>query len=235
MTNDTTAAGPRATEPHYCEHCNDSVPHEHLDIKAVVAGARRDALREAGWMTAASAVAAGAAAGLAAVAAGTAPALTALGVTVAGWVVTTLAGLGVLGATRARLADSGAVLAGSFTTAALTPLVALAVALLTGGGWAVALVAGAAWLLCGALAALARARTYRALLLQPGEAGERARSAAVARSRRPGRREPVSWLLQAVAVAVCVWALTPLPALVVVLVPLAVVGVVAQARRRQGR
>ncbi|WP_418605870.1 hypothetical protein [Georgenia sp. SUBG003] len=110
----------------------------------------------------------------------------------------------------------------ALASAALTPPAALAVALLA-GSWTGALVAGATWLAAGAGAALARARTWRAVLLTPGEAGENARARAVAERGADSPGELRRWLVQGLLVAAAVVLLAAVPATVVVLVPLAVV------------
>ncbi|WP_448071557.1 hypothetical protein [Georgenia yuyongxinii] len=234
MSEHTTTAPTPAAASYRCEHCDGSVPHEHLDVAAIVAAARRDALVRAVTMSVTAAVVVAVALVLAVGAAGPGAAVTALAVTVVGWVLSTAIGVAVVGAVRGP-SDSGALLVGALTTAALAPVVALAVALLARAGWTGALVAGGGWLLCGAVATLARARTLRALLLTEGDAGERARAGAVARRNRAGWADAARWLLQGVLVGVSVWLLTVLPVLVAVLVPLAVVLAVAAARPRTGR
>jgi hypothetical protein len=234
MSEHTTTAPSPSPASYRCEHCDDSVPHEHLDIAAIVAAARRSALRRSVMMTAAAVVVVAVALVVAVGAAGTGAAVTALAVTVVGWVMSTAIGVAVAGAVRGR-STAGALIVGALTTAALAPVAALAVALLARAGWAGALVAGGGWLLCGAVATLARARTVRALLLTEGDAGERARAGAVAQRGQAGWADTLRWLLQGVMVGVSAWLLTVLPVLVVVLVPLAVVLAVAAARPRSGR
>ncbi|WP_152202432.1 hypothetical protein [Georgenia thermotolerans] len=230
MSDHTTAPSAAATT-YRCEHCDDSVPHEHLDVAAIVSAAARTALVRAGWMLALALVLTVAAVAVAVADAGLGAALGALVPVVVGWLLVTAAGLAVVGAVRARSSDARALVAGGLTTAALTPVAALAVALLAGPGWPAALVAGGGWLLCGAVAALVRARALGLLLQAPGEAGERERARAVAGRDRQGWDDQVRWLLQGVALAVATWLLGLVPAVVAVLVPLSVVAAVAAARR----
>ncbi|MFD1504549.1 hypothetical protein FE374_05745 [Georgenia yuyongxinii] len=234
MSEHTTTAPSPAPASYRCEHCDDSVPHEHLDVAAIVGAARRSALVRAVTMIATAVVVIAVAMVVAVGAAGTGAAVSALTITMVGWAVATAIGVAVVGAVRGR-SSSGALIVGALTTAALAPVVALAVAVLARAGWAGALVAGGGWLLCGAVATLARARTLRALLLTEGDAGERARAGAVAKRAQAGRADVVRWLSQGVLVGVSAWLLTLLPVLVVVLVPLAVVLAVAAARPRTGR
>ncbi|GAA1622583.1 hypothetical protein [Georgenia ruanii] len=229
--SDHATAPSAATTTYRCEHCDDSVPHEHLDVTAIVTAAGRAAVVHAGWMLALALVLAVAAVAVAVADAGLGAALGALVPVVVGWLVVTAAGLGVVGAVRARSSDARALVAGGLTGAALTPLAALAVALLAGPGWPAALVAGGGWLLCGAVAALVRARAVRLLLVAPGAAGERERVRAIASRGRDDWGQQARWLLQGVALAVATWLLGLVPAAVAVLVPLSVVAAVAAARR----
>lgn len=220
MSNDTTTRPAPDPAPYRCEHCDDSVPHEHLDVRAVIEDARDAARSRALRRLVVAGVVLVAALVLAVVVAGVAAALGSAALTAAGWVVVTVTALGVVGAARARTSDARALVTGALVSAALVPLVALAVAALV-GGWPAAVVAGATWLACGAVAEGVKARTWRALLLTEGDDGERARARAVAqRGRAPqgaGR-----WLVQAAAVGLATWLLTVVPAVVLVLVPLSV-------------
>ncbi|WP_127130627.1 hypothetical protein [Georgenia sp. SYP-B2076] len=232
----TNAAAPApADDPYRCEHCDDSVPHKHLDVRAVVDAAREGARRHALWMLVVAGVLAAAALTAGVAAAGAPAAIGALATTVGGWLVATAVAVMVVGLARARTSDTRALVLGSLASAALLPLVALAVALVV-GGWVGAVVAGAAWLLCGAVAEGVRARSWRALLLAPGDAGEHARGAAVAQRRPAGVPELARWLVQGALVAVCAGLTALLPVVVVVLVPLSMVlavGAAQQAVRRQ--
>lgn len=220
MSNDTTTRPASDPAPYRCEHCDDSVPHEHLDVRAVIEDARDTARSRALRRLVGAGIVLAAALVVTLVAAGVAVTLGALALTAAGWVVVTVAALGVVGAARARTSDARALVTGALVSAALVPLVALAVATLVGGRPA-AVVVGATWLACGAIAEGGKARTWRALLLTEGDDGERARARAVAqRGRAPqgaGR-----WLVRGVAVGLAVWLLAAVPAVVLVLVPLSV-------------
>jgi len=222
MTTHTTDPAEPAAHAYRCEHCDDSVPHEHLDVKALVDSSRTRARARANRMALLAGLALVATAVLGSVVDGAGHSLVAVGLTALGWVVVTALALVVAGAARRRTSVGRAVVAAALVSAALTPLALLAVALLA-GGWTGALVAGATWLAAGAAAALVRARTWRALLLTPGEAGEHARARAVAErgADRPGEQR--RWLVQGLLVAAAVVLLTAVPAAVVVLVPLAVV------------
>ncbi|PFG38556.1 hypothetical protein ATJ97_1037 [Georgenia soli] len=222
MTAHTTDVPEPAAHSYRCEHCDDSVPHEHLDVKALVESSRDRARARATRMAVVGAAALVATAVLASVVDGPALALAAVGLSALGWVLVTALALVVAGAARRRTSDARAVVAAALTSAGLTPLAALLVALLA-GGWTGALVAGATWLAAGAVTALVRARTWGTLLLTPGEAGENARARAVAErgADRPG--ELRRWLVQGLLVAAAVALLSVVPATVIVLVPLAVV------------
>ncbi|GAA4423032.1 hypothetical protein GCM10023169_18160 [Georgenia halophila] len=233
MSTSPTPTRDSATPPRphgfACEHCDDSVPHEHLDVRALVETSRAAARRRALTMAAVAGVLLAAALGTAFLADGAATALTALGATTAGWVVVT--GVALLVTTRTRLAPAKAVVAGALTGAGLTPLAALAVALLA-GGWVSGLVAGATWLAAGAATSAVQARSWRGLLLTPGDAGEHARAQAVDRRGAAVVGEVPRWLVQGGLVGAGVVLLAAVPAAVVVLVPLAVL---LAARAGSGR
>lgn len=224
-----STANPSPAPAAACEHCDDSVPHTHLDVRAVVDGERARARRIAALELAlAAALLTGAT--VAAVLTDEPGALWAAVVVAVGWVVVTAVGVGVTGALRDRSSDVGALLGGSLTAAAGVPLVALAVALVAPAGVLAAVTAGAAWLACTAVAELVRARAWRRLLLEPGPAGERARGRAVAGDAPGTARTVLRWTPPGVLVGVCVWLLGLVPAVVVVLVPLSVALAVLRAR-----
>jgi hypothetical protein len=223
-TNATAGPGPAA---HACDHCDTSVPHEHLDVRAIVDTARANARRRAVTMVAAAAVVTVAAVVVTVLVATPSEALGALALTAAGYLVVTAVGVAVLGAARARTSDRRAVVLAGLVSAALAPCVALAVALTVGVPGAA--VAGATWLLGGALAEAGRARTTNRLLLT--EAGETARAAAVAtRGALPPGTLP-RWVAQGAFVALATWVLALVPLAVVALVPLAVALAALGARR----
>ncbi|MFC7405182.1 hypothetical protein [Georgenia alba] len=202
-----------------CEHCDDSVPHEHLDVRGLIEAARTHARRRAVLMTVTAGAVLVAALLAAALLDGPATALTALAVTAAGWLVVT--GVALVVTTRIRLDATRAVLVGALTGAGLTPVAALATSLLA-DGWTAGLVGGATWLAAGASASAFQARAWRALLLSPGERGEQARAAAVSRRGRPEPGAIRRWLVQGLLVGAAVALLGAVPAAVVVLVPLGV-------------
>lgn len=211
-----------------CEHCDDSVPHEHVDVRALVETSRQGSRRRAMIMTALAAAALAAALVVAVPAGGAVPALTAAAVTALGWLALTGAGLLIAG----RVGGARGVAAGAMTTAGLTPLALLTVAWAS-GTWPAAPVAAAVWLLAGALAACVQARTWRALLLQPGPAGERARAHAVRARGATGSGEVRRWAVQGLLVGVATALLIAVPPLAVVLVPVAVLLAAWSADRRQ--
>lgn len=221
MTAHTTDVPEPTAHSYRCEHCDDSVPHEHLDVKALVESSRTRARSGAVRMAAVAAGLLAVTGALATVAGGAGHTLAAVGLTALGWVVVTVLALAVAGAARRRTSEGRAVVTAALTSAGLTPLAALAVALLA-GGWTGALVAGATWLAAGAVAALVRARSWRALLLTPGDAGEHARARAVAERGIDAPGGVRRWLAQGALVAAAVALLGVVPATVVVLVPLAV-------------
>ncbi|UNX55848.1 hypothetical protein MF406_06335 [Georgenia sp. TF02-10] len=218
-----------------CEHCADPA-HRADPARRAESGSTAEAVdtpkarRQARVLVLSGAVLAGAAGALVVARSGAGPALlTAVG-TVAGWLLVTAAGLLVLAAARGRGSLARATVLGGLTTAALTPLVCLALALL-GAAWPEALLAGAAWLLCGAVAVAVRARAYQRLLSAGAADGARPGAAAAAGS--SAGRQAGWWLGQGVAVAAATALLGAVPAAVLVLVPLAVVGAVAQMRGGQ--
>jgi hypothetical protein len=222
MTAHITDAPEPTAHSYRCEHCDDSVPHEHLDVKGLVESSRALARAGAIRMAVVAAAVLVATVMLAAVVGGVAHALAAAGLTALGWVLVTALALVVAGVARRRTSDTRAVVVAALASAGLTPLAALGVALLA-GGWTGALVAGATWLAAGAVVALVRARSWRALLLTPGDAGEHARARAVAQRGTGLPGEIRRWLIQGALVAAAVALLSAVPATVVVLVPLAVV------------
>lgn len=209
-----------------CTHCDPAVPHEHVDLPAVVAAARRRAARTASLQVLLTLVALGAVA--AATRGGTT--LLAVPAAAAAWLAVTGVGLVVAGTVRRRSGPGRAVLAGALTTAALVPVASLAVALLLPGGWLTAAGAAAGWLAATAGAAAVRTRAWRRVLVTAGREGDQARQAALAdRDRRAGRDVGV-WAVQGLAAGLAVAVLGPLPVAVAVLVPLAVVLAVVRVR-----
>ncbi|MEE6296363.1 hypothetical protein [Georgenia wangjunii] len=233
MSNETHApagapAAAAAADPHACAHCDSSVPHSHRDVREAVTTARTRARRDALVRAGVAAVLLAGALVAAGTAVGAGWALVVLAVTVAGWALSTAVGVVVAGAYRARTSDARALVIASLTAAALTPLVALAVALVGPRHLVLALVAGAGWLACTAAVEVSRARTWRTLLLEPGREGETARARAVSEEEPAGGH--ARWFATGVVVGAFVVALTLVPVAVVVLVPLAVVLAAVSAR-----
>lgn len=217
-------------EPYVCEHCDDSVPHQHVDEKPLVEAYRRDLL---GSRLAATGVAAIGLAVLAVVALDSAIGLP-LGM--AAWLVATGAGLLAWLIVRARSRDAVAVIAGAITTAALSPLLALGVAALTPGpAWARGLAAGLGWLALAVGTDGARTRRLRTILTEHTREGEAARSGVVRSNGRPSPYLESGWLvLTAAVLGMCVAAAAVLPVVVAVLVPLNV-ALAVLSRRWQAR
>ncbi len=235
-----------------CAHCDSTLPHEHLDVAAAVATRRRALAWGIGGRVALVAALAGALAALTA-APTTPPAVVVALAGAAAWAVATAAGVLAAGFAhrtgegRLRRGAHASLVIGALVTGAVTPLAALAVALLLSPSdapdpLAVAAWAGLGWLGAAAAAEIAGSVRLRGLLLRPGPAGERVRADAV-RDARPGtswfdgvaRREARAIggaLLAAVVFTAWTAVLALVPAAVVVLVPLHVAGVALVARAR---
>lgn len=218
-----------------CAHCDSTLPHEHVDVGAVVRARRRALLA---WSAAYVGVLAVAAAALSALSPTTAPGpLPLLLAGALGWAATTAAGVITAGLANQgrpdRRAEANLAL-GAMASGALTPVAALAVALLLGsaGPGRAAAWAGLGWLAAASAAEVASRLRTRALLLAPGDAGERARATAVhLRAPRDGAA-----LLGALAAAAtfALWlaVLALMPVLVLVLVPLHAATVALLALRK---
>jgi len=241
-----------------CAHCDSTQPHEHLDVAAAVRDRRRTLALGAGARVVVVAALAGIFAALTAIPTTPPAAVVALAGTAA-WAVATAAGVLAAGLAHRsggghlRRGASASLVIGALVTGAVTPLAALAVALLlspsaalppsdAAAPLAVAGWAGLGWLGAASGAEVAGAVRLRSLLLRPGPAGERARADAVRdahpeTSRFDGglRREVraiVGALLAAVVFTAWTATLMAVPAAVVVLVPLHVAGVALVARAR---
>lgn len=225
-----TAAGTAAETPYVCEHCDDSVPHSHVDEKPLVDAYRRELLG------ALVAVAALAVLWLAAtlLLAREAAFATVLGA--ASWVLATALGLVAFALTRRSRPGAAAVIVGAVTTAAVTPLLALLVALLTPGGVAArAVAAGLGWLVASAVVTGVRTVRLREVLVADTREGEAARSGVVRTAGRPSPYVEAGWLvLTAGVTALCVAATALMPVVVVVLVPLNA-ALAVLTRRQQAR
>lgn len=217
MTTDSPAAPGAPTPPAAsCEHCDDSVPHEHVDEQPLVEG-YRGALRRS--VTGVAVL--GAALAVAVVLGGLDVAL-AIPLGAMAWTVSSALGVLTLSVVRTSRSTPVGVVAGAVTTAAVTPLLALLVAVAAGGdpGWrAAAAVLG--WLAVSGTVAGIRAERLRGLLVAHTRDGEAARSGVVRTGGRPSPWVEAGWLvLTAAVLGLCVLAAAVLPVVVVVLVPL---------------
>jgi hypothetical protein len=203
-------------EPYVCDHCDDSVPHRHVDEKPLVEG-YRTALRRSvlgvaavGLLLAVAVVLGGRAAALA------------IPLGAAAWTVSSAVGLLVLSLVQTRRPTPAAVIAGAVATAAAAPLLALLVAAASDGaiGWR-ALAGTLGWLAVSGTVSGIRAGQLGALLTSHTREGEAARSGVVRTDGRPSPYIEAAWLVAtAVVFGLCVAATAALPVLVVVLVPL---------------
>lgn len=181
-----------------CAHCDNSVPHEHVDVRAAV-GASRSALAS---RTRRDAILTGVLAALllaVAILAGASAqgALLALLLGGAGWLLATALGV-LLAARGAGAGRAGAVVFAAVLVAALVPLTGYLAAWAAGHA-AGALAGAAGWLLGAGTAQVVRTRTMRRLLLTPGAEGEPMRQAATLR-RLPDGVE-LGWLTHPAGVA----------------------------------
>ncbi len=218
-----------ATDTYVCEHCDDSVPHQHVDEKPLVERYRRELLVGV-LLTAAVAVV-----GLGVMVLGL-ESWVGLPLGALAWAIGTAVGLLVLAVARTRTSTPVAVVLGAVASAAVSPVLALLVAVVVPGsaGW-VALAGGSGWLVLSALIAGIRAGTLRDLLTQHTRDGEAARSGVVRSEGRPSPYVEAAWLVAtAVVFGLCVLATAALPILVVLLVPLNVV-IAVLSRRWQVR
>lgn len=203
-------------EPYYCEHCDDSVPHTHVDEQPLVERYRRDLMR------AVLAVAAVGVIGLAVVLVLAMDAAFGLVLGLAAWAVATIVGLIVFLALRRARTTPVAVIGGAIATAAVSPILALVVAYLAPGTiGARALAAGLGWLAVSALVTAVRTGRLRDQLVAHTRDGEAARSAIVRTGGRPSPYIEAGWLvLTALVFGLCVAATALMPVLTGVLVPL---------------
>lgn len=224
-----TTADPGA-DPYVCEHCDDSVPHKHVDEKPLVERYRRQLLVAAVLGLAAAPVAVVlfvSLVGFATV------------IAVAAWALCTVVGVVTAAVVGRRAGMRTGVLTGALVSAGLTPLTAFGVVALgaasTAGPdpWPSAVAGTSGWL-AGAGAALAiRGLGLRTLLVAHTREGEAARSAVVRTDGTPTPVVELGWAaLTALWFGVCAAMLALLPILVVVLVPLSV-ALAAVTRRAQ--
>lgn len=213
-------------EPYVCEHCDDSVPHEHVDEKPLVEG-YRTALRRSVLGVAAV----GLALAVAVLLGGRAAAL-AIPLGAVAWVVASAVGLLVLSLVRTRRSTPAAVIAGAVATSAAAPLLALLVASAADGGigWRAA-AATLGWLAVSGTVSGVRAGQLGTLLTAHTREGEAARSGVIRTGGRPSPTIEAAWLVAtAVVFGLCVAATAALSVLVVVLVPLNVAVAVLSRR-----
>lgn len=210
-----------------CEHCDGSIPHEHVDVRAAVAESgtrlRRRLTRDARLTQVL--VLAGLAAHLLVDRSLGALALAVL-VGATGWFLGTLVALAL---TSARADRRGVVLGAAALAALVAPTGAVAT-LATGHVGAV-LSAAAAWLACAGAAQVVRTRTALRLLDRPGREGEALRQAAT-HGRLPGGVD-LGWLGHAAGVLAWGAPAAVLPATLVVTVPLHVALTLGAAVRAQ--
>ncbi len=212
-----------------CEHCGSTDPgHTHRDTAAL--DARRAALGR--WSAAMVGVLAGTTGATVAALSTTGVPLAALGLVLGGalaWAGATAGGVLAVGLTQGPrgerpLPPAAGFAVGALATAALTPVAALAVALVARSldvpPWSAAVCAGVGWLLAGGVAFVVATTRLRADLLAPGSRGDQARSVAARATRRGDLRAFLAVVGTAVVAAVWVGVLQSLPLLVLVLVPL---------------
>lgn len=203
-------------DPYVCEHCDDSVPHQHVDEQPLVEGYRQDLLR-AGLAVAGL--------GVVWVAAGVLLARdSAFGLMLGGlaWAVATAIGLVAFLVMGGRRSAATAVIAGAIGTAAISPILALLVGFLTPGPiWARALTGGLGWLALSSLTTGVRTGRLRDQLTAHTRDGEAARSAVVRTGGRPSPYIEAGWLVAtAIVFGLCIAATAALPLVTGVLVPL---------------
>lgn len=238
---------PAPAEPYICPHCEATHEHDHVDEPAVVR-AHRSRLAAASGVRAVLVLLAlvivllllPATAGLALVGAG----LLAWGLATAAGVLVASADLARRGGdTRDRSAERRLVTVSVLTGAALTPVLALLIAL-AGRSWvdgpgalvAVAAAAATGWLAGSAAADVVRALRLRTLLTTDSRAGEVARASAVRyREQSDEWRQLATVLGTALLVGLWVALCQLLPLAVVVLVPLHVALVAGTRRLISGR
>jgi hypothetical protein len=201
-TPSTSTSGARGSS---CAHCDDSVPHEHVDVRAeltaVAAAARRRSSVTLLVALAPLVLGLVAAAVLSDV---VAHLLLVVAVAVGSLVVTAISLTVARGATR-RSARVG-VAAGAAVSSALAPVVGLLAGLgvtaALGGtiSWPAALVAGGAGWTIAAVGNYGASAMWRKMLFEPGEQAERARAQAMASRGSEPSTFSLAWLVQGPAV-----------------------------------
>lgn len=206
MTDEKTA--------HTCAHCDSTEDHEHLDEKGLVDGFLSQ-LRTSGMVRIVL--------GLAAAVAGFVYVPMAVVTGVAGWAIATGAGIAAMSAARIKLGTAKAVVLGTVASAAITPVLAWAIATWVGRDLPVALAAAGGWFAAIAVAELVRDRNLSALLTADSRDGEAARQG-VLFGNPTSPWVGLAWsIFTAGLVGLWVWVIGLLPLAVLPLVPLHVV------------
>lgn len=230
MISDEMSETPAAAEPYICPHCEATHEHDHVDERAVVR-AHRSRLGTVSALRVLVVLLAIVGVGLLLPATAV---LTWVGAGVLAWLVATAMGVLVAAANLARRGDDTRrstterrlVTVSVLTGAALTPVLALLIAL-AGRAWAdasivvVSVAAATGWLAGSAGADVVRALRLRRLLAAESRPGEVARAAAVReREHSDEWRQLVTVLATALLVGAWVALCQLMPVVVVVLVPL---------------
>ncbi|WP_168211578.1 hypothetical protein [Ruania zhangjianzhongii] len=221
---------PAPAEPYICPHCEATHEHDHVDERAVVRGYRSRLAVVSGLRAALVLLAVVTVGLLLPATAG----LTWVGAGLLAWLIATAVGLLVASADLARrdgnaprtATERRLVTVSVLTGAALTPVLALLVAL-AGRAWAdgsivaVAVAAATGWLAGSAAADVVRALRLRGLLAADSRAGEVSRASAVReREHSDEWRQLVTVVATALIMGLWVALCWLLPAVAVVLVPL---------------
>lgn len=196
---------------------------------------RRDLL---GWVAGRAALVLALVALAALIAADPARGIAVAAMTALGWAIATGFGLVIGSAVARRRGSLAQLLASRMVAAALGPVVALIVVLihsdLAGGlAWRLALGAAAGWGSAIVAAGAVRAMSERALLVTDNDRGEAARAATVHGAHLDERADLAGAALSTLLLVCWALALAWVPALVVVLVPLAAITVVARGPLRE--
>lgn len=201
-----------------CSHCDGSVPHEHIDVRAELTAAARTSRLRSGLLLAIALVPLVVGLVLAAASDQIGEGLFLVVAVVTGWILATAVGVVVAHLVGRRSVRLG-LASGTATTSALGPVVGLAagigLSLASGAPLAAALVAGGTWWTASALVDAFAAVAWRKSLFEPGDVAEQARAQAIA-GRKDRRFVSLAWLVQGPAVAVAT-VLTGPPALAVLL------------------
>lgn len=201
-----------------CSHCDGSVPHEHIDVRAELTAAARKSRTRSSILLTVAVVPLVTGLVLAAVAGNVLEGLFLVLAVVTGWVLATAVGVVVAQIVGRRSVRFG-LASGTAATSALGPVVGLAagigLSLASDAPLAAALVAGGTWWTMSALVDAFASAAWRRSLFAPGDVAEQARSQAIA-GRKDTQVVSLAWLVQGPAVALAT-VLSGLPALAVVL------------------